>query len=78
LSLRTQLQASYGIYTKGDVAKDNSRTIDIQQEAEQPLGIGAAIGTVTQMHTVSDKSDQVFLTFEEMTMWGQTKQYELC
>jgi hypothetical protein len=27
--------------------------------------------------TVSDKSDQVFLTFEQMTMWGQTKQYEL-
>jgi hypothetical protein len=37
LSLRTQLQTSYNIYTKGDVAKDNSRTIDIQWEAEQLL-----------------------------------------
>jgi hypothetical protein len=44
LSLRTQLQASYGIDTKGDIAKDNSRTIDIQWEVEQPLRIGAAIG----------------------------------
>jgi hypothetical protein len=49
LSLKTQLRASYGIYTKGDVAKDNSRTIDIQQETEQPLGTGAAVGMVTQM-----------------------------
>jgi hypothetical protein len=49
LSLRTQLQASYGTYTKGDVAKDNLRTIDVQWEAEQLLGIGAVIGTVTQM-----------------------------
>jgi hypothetical protein len=57
LSLRTQLQASYGIYTKGDVAKDNTRTIDIRQEAEQPSGTGAAIGTVTQMHmTISCKT----------------------
>jgi hypothetical protein len=44
LSLRTQLRAGYGIYTKGDVAKDNTRTIDIQREAEQPLGTGAAVG----------------------------------
>jgi hypothetical protein len=53
LSLRTQFQAGYGIYTKGDIAKDNSRTIDIQQEPEQPLGIGA----VTQVcMTISCKT----------------------
>jgi hypothetical protein len=40
---------SYGIYTKEDIAKDSSRIIDIQWEAEQLLGIGAAIRTVTQM-----------------------------
>jgi hypothetical protein len=57
LSLRTQLQASYSIYTKGDVAKDNKKTIGIRREAEQPLGIGAAIGMVTQMHmTISCKT----------------------
>jgi hypothetical protein len=57
LSLRTQLRASYGIYTKGDVVKDNTRTIDIRREAEQPLGTGAAVGTVTQMRmTISCKT----------------------
>jgi hypothetical protein len=57
LSLRTQLRASYGIYTKGDIAKDNTRTIGIQREAEQPLGIGAAVGMVTQMRmTISCKT----------------------
>jgi hypothetical protein len=57
LSLRTQLRASYGIYTKGDVAKDNTRTIDIRWEAEQPSGTGAAVGTVTQMRmTISCKT----------------------
>jgi hypothetical protein len=49
LSLRTQLRTSYRIYTKGNVAKDNTRTIGIRREAEQLLGIGAVIGTVTQM-----------------------------
>jgi hypothetical protein len=44
LSLRTQLRASYGIYTKGDIAKDNTRTIGVRREAEQPSGIGAAVG----------------------------------
>jgi hypothetical protein len=38
LSLRTQLRASYGTYTKGDVAKDSTETIGIQREAEQLLG----------------------------------------
>jgi hypothetical protein len=38
LSLRTQLRASYGIYTKGDVAKDNTRTIGIRREVDRPLG----------------------------------------
>jgi hypothetical protein len=57
LSLRTQLRANYGIYTKGDIAKDNTRTIGIRQEAEQPSGIGAAVGTVTQMRmTISCKT----------------------
>jgi hypothetical protein len=57
LSLRTQLQARYGIYTKGDVAKDNTRTIDIQREAEQLLGIGETVRTVTQMRmTISCKT----------------------
>jgi hypothetical protein len=57
LSLRTQLRASYGIYTEGDVAKDNTRTIDIRREAEQPSGTGAAVGTVTQMRmTISCKT----------------------
>jgi hypothetical protein len=57
LSLRTQLRASYGIYTKGDVAKDNTRTIDIRREAEQPSGTGAAVGTVTQVRmTISCKT----------------------
>jgi hypothetical protein len=57
LSLRTQLRASYGIYTKGDVAKDNMRTIGIRREAEQPSGIGAAVGMVTQVRmTISCKT----------------------
>jgi hypothetical protein len=38
LSLRTQFRASYGIYTKGDVAKDNTRT------NRYPTGSGAAVG----------------------------------
>jgi hypothetical protein len=49
LSLGTQLQASYGIYTKGGIAKDNTRTLDIRRETEQLSGTGAAVGTVTQM-----------------------------
>jgi hypothetical protein len=57
LSLRTQLRASYSIYTKGDIAKDNTRTIGIRREAEQPSGIGSAVGTVTQMRmTISCKT----------------------
>jgi hypothetical protein len=47
LSLRTQLQASYSIYTKGDIAKNNRRTIDIQWESEQPLGMRMTISCKT-------------------------------
>jgi hypothetical protein len=56
---------------------------DIRQHPSVPLIVAVSAEGRRCTHvnrptyTVSDKSDQVFLTFRQMTMWGQTKQYKL-